>query len=78
MNRPSGWAENDFFQKIRTFGNTAKAQNICAECTIELAKDESITSISYRKSTAGVRNKKKSVIKVSSYSSIEIEGLFHI
>ena len=58
MNRPSGWAENDFFQKIRTFGNTAKAQNICAECTIELAKDESITSLSYRKSTAGVRNKK--------------------
>ena len=57
-----GWATNlpgiEFFQKIRTFGNTAKAENICAECTIELAKDDSITSISYRKSTAWVRNSK--------------------
>ena len=56
--RPSGWADNDFFQKIRTFGNTARNENICAECTIELAKDESIASISYRKSKAWVRNSK--------------------
>ena len=41
---------SDFYQKIRTFGNTANNQNICSECTIDVNKDEHIGGLSYRKS----------------------------
>ena len=46
--------EDGWPQKIRSFGKTTNADNICSECEIDLARDEVITGLSYRKSTAGV------------------------
>ena len=48
----AGW--DGWPQKIRSFGKTTNADNICSECEIDLARDEVITGLSYRKSTAGV------------------------
>ena len=42
------------FKQERRFGKTTKAENICSFCELELAEDEVITGLSYRKSTAGV------------------------
>ena len=42
-------------KKERRFGKTTKVENICADsCEMELAEDELVTGLSYRKSTAGV------------------------
>ena len=46
--------EDGWPQKSRSFGKTTNADNICSECEIDLARDEVITGLSYRKSTAGV------------------------
>jgi len=51
--------EDGWPQKIRSFGKTTNADNICSECEIDLARDEVITGLSYRKSTAGVEKIRK-------------------
>ena len=56
ISRPSGAQTTDFFQKTRSFGNTDKNENICAECVMNLDKDESITVLSYRKSKVWDKN----------------------
>ena len=56
INRPSGAQTTDFFQKTRSFGKTDKNENICAECVMNLDKDESITVLSYRKSKVWIKN----------------------
>ena len=56
ISRPSGAQTTDFFEKTRSFGKTDKNENICAECVMNLDKDESITVLSYRKSKVWVKN----------------------
>ena len=59
----SHFDETNFHPKERGFGKTTKAENICTSCELELAEDELITGLSYRKSTAGVGNFESSEIR---------------
>ena len=54
FDKASSATNGDFYQKVRSFGNTARNKNICSECVINLNKDERITGLSYRKSSARV------------------------